>query len=447
LTRKTLLSLATATTLTLFAAGCGTTAAPQVSAPQPQVTADTHFIDPRIGFDGAIAPVVQRRFDAAWSAFQTGDLVTARKRFAELQAMPGGLPPATLAEAAIDLREGKLDEARAILEPLQRDMPHYTAVLVYSGELALARHDEAEALGRYRAAGALPGAPSIVQERAAELQRARFERVMQTVNGATSDDQAVAALREALTIDPSSQPARILLTRKLVALKRWDEARRELDPLLNSTAVDLPEVQESLAEMDAGRGRYQEAIVRYERLSHRDQSGRFNARLNELKEAWNSANMPPQFQSAMSSEAITRRDLAVLLYWRVQSIRFAQNLGTPPIAVDLGSDAEGREEIIRSIALGILQVDPMTRRVDPSRPINSGMFSRYLARVLSMRGAACARNVQLPPGTNDVTRTQSVLTACGVSDPAQSAPDAPVSGATAAEALAQLNRALSPEKR
>src|SRR5437762_8009107 len=102
--------------------------------------------------------------------------------------------------------------------------------------------------------------------------------------------------------------------------------------------------------------------------------------------------MPPQFQRAAETEELTRADFAVLLYWKVASIRFAQNLGTPPIAVDI-FDVLGREEIIRAIALGILQVDPVTRRVGPNTPLTASALTRIAARVLNVRGAACAHGI------------------------------------------------------
>ena len=102
--------------------------------------------------------------------------------------------------------------------------------------------------------------------------------------------------------------------------------------------------------------------------------------------------MPPQFQNALATNALTRGDFAVLTYWLVPAVRFAQNVGTPPIAIDL-SDVPGREEIVRAIALGLLQVDPVTRRVGPSIPVNEAQLERLAGRVLLLRGATCARNV------------------------------------------------------
>jgi hypothetical protein len=150
--------------------------------------------------------------------------------------------------------------------------------------------------------------------------------------------------------------------------------------------------------------------------------------------------MPPQVQRAIESEAIDRSDFAVLLYWKVTSVRFAQNLGTPPIAIDI-EGVPGREEMIRAIAIGLYDVDPVTRRVSPLRPINTATLTRLAARVLLVRGASCARAV--PYERDESARAEKVLAACGVSDPSGGvAPDAPVGGRAAAALLDQIERIL-----
>jgi hypothetical protein len=80
-------------------------------------------------------------------------------------------------------------------------------------------------------------------------------------------------------------------------------------------------------------------------------------------------------------------------------------------------------------------VDPVTRRVGPFTPVNAGSLTRIAARLLSLRGAACARGVGNDP--------QKVLAACAVVDPVLGAGiDAPVSGRVAAGVMEQVDRAL-----
>jgi hypothetical protein len=116
-----------------------------------------------------------------------------------------------------------------------------------------------------------------------------------------------------------------------------------------------------------------------------------------------------------------------LLYWTVPAVRFAQNVGAPTIAVDI-EDGGGRDEMIRAIAMGLFDVDPVTRRVMPQRVVTASRLSSFLARVLTQRGAVCSR------GAGD-----HVLAACSVPDPlATYAPEASVTGHDAVAALEQL---------
>src|SRR5207247_964288 len=84
--------------------------------------------------------------------------------------------------------------------------------------------------------------------------------------------------------------------------------------------------------------------------------------------------------------------------------RFAQNLPAPPIAIDI-SEAPGRDEIIRAIALGIYQMDPVTRRVNPDAIVNGTALARIAARVLTLRGASCVRGIP----------TDAILSTCRIS--------------------------------
>jgi len=400
-------------------------------APAPQ--GDERFIiDPRTGYEAQPTPADAKRFEDAWHAIVTGDYTTARKRLDEVRAKEPAYAPAQLAEAAITMRQGKIDTARPIVDRILSKRPRYTAAEVYAAEIAIAEKRTREAYDLYRDISSRPGAPPFVAERIATLGTTLFDQLYSAAMAAP-DDEAVRLLRDALAINPSASPARILLVRKLVGQHKYDEARSELEPILNTGDVDRAEVQEALAEIDISRGRYEAAIARYERLSKRDR--RYVGRLDEIKRLYADANMPPQFRRAIESEAITRGDLAVLMYWKVASVRFASNMAAPPIAIDIG-ETPGRDEIVRAMALGIYQVDPITRRVAPFSPVSAGALARTAARLLALRGATCARGVGTDP--------QRILASCAIVDPSLGAgADAPVSGRVAAGVMEQVDRAVS----
>ena len=404
----------------LVLAAC-TTTAPMPPAASPQ--GDDRFLpDPRAALAAVtLPPQVAQKYEAAWRHALAGNEAEALR---SLSTVPD-VEARTLLEAFIAIRNTRYEDARALLGRVD---PENFIARVYRAEIAYRERETRLAYDLYRQIAELPDAPPTARERLDELQGVLFNELYAAAQTAP-DAEAVRLLREALTFNAGAVEPRILLSQKLVAQGQFDEARRELEPLLN-TAPDRPEVQEILAEVDVGRGRYQEAIVRYDRLARRTSEPRYAQRLEEIKTEWSAANMPSHYHSAASSTAVTRADFAVLLYWTVPSVRFAQNLGTPQIAVDI-ENVPGREEIIRALALGLYEVDPVTRRVSPYRSLTASRISQLLARVLTLRGAPCARG------------SATVLQACGVTDPlATHAPDASMPGEDVRAALEQVAKKL-----
>ena len=425
------------TALALILAGCATTDAP-TPAPVPQGES-RYLIDPRVGYAATPDESIDRRFETAWRHFQTGDLTQAKRRFADLRSRAPEYAPAALAEAAIDISEGRTENARAVIERLSLRNPDWTAARVYEGEVFLAAGNTRRAYDTYRSLEGRPDLPPVVSERILSLREKLFSELLNAARSAP-EEEAIRLLRDAIDVSPTAAEGRLMLAGKLITARNFDEARRVIDPLVNSADVDRPEVQETLAEIEVGRGRFQEAIIRYERLARRTNEPRYTTRLEEIKSTWSAANMPPQFNAALESPGITRADFAVLLYWTVSSVRFAQNVGAPTIAIDINDDVPGREEIIRAIALGVYDVDPVTRRVSPGRLITISSLARLAARVLTLRGANCTRGIASDPPESRVTR---ILAACGIVDPSVGMlPDDPVSGRTAAALLERVERAL-----
>ncbi|HYI08361.1 MAG TPA: tetratricopeptide repeat protein [Thermoanaerobaculia bacterium] len=416
--------------LLLIAASVLAASCTPADVPPPAVTPqgeDRLLVNPLEGWDAAVAPDTATRFDAAWRWALGGNETEARRRLGEILAKDPQFLPATLAGAAIDIRAGNLDEAARTVAAVLERKSDYRAALIYEAEIAARSGQVRRAVELYRA---LAPATAEHQDRLEALTTAVFNELIASAQTSTNEE-AVRLFREALTFRPDALEPRIQLAQRLVAAKQFDEARRELDPVLN-TAADRSEVQEMLAEIDVGRGRYQEAIVRYDRLAKRTKDSRFERRLEEIKQEWSAANMPSHFRSALDSTAITRAQLATLLYWTVPSVRFAQNLSSPPIALDI-ENVEEREEIIRAIAIGLFDVDGVTRRVSPFRAVPASRFSAHLGRVLTLRGAPCAKGVH----------ADRVLAACGVTDPlATLPPDSPVTGREAVRALQQVAKAL-----
>jgi tetratricopeptide (TPR) repeat protein len=414
------------------------TSPPPVTA--PPLAESGHLVNPRIGYKGTTSVSVGKRFDEGWQSFLSGDFATAHQRFAALQTPP--YAPAFVGDAAVAIRQSDLDQAERLLDSARSAGGDYPAEQIYAAEVALSRGDLRRAFDLYDQALRSTEAPPISRSRQLEIQKQLFEQLYARALSAP-DEEAVGLLRQALALLPSSEPARLLLVQHEVALRRFDEAEQDIQPMATGVGGERAAIQELLAEIDSGRGRFSDAIGRYERLSRRDPQPRYTQRLNALKTQWNAANMPAVYQRAVESPAITRADLAVLMYWQIAFIRFPKNLASPPIATDI--DVPGREEIIRALALGLYQVDPVMRRVEPARTVSGQALARITAHLLLLGGAPCSR--QLPYDPSEQVRSQRALDACGISSPALDPAAISVTGHDARDILERVAVATSAEQR
>jgi tetratricopeptide (TPR) repeat protein len=424
---KTTLAIAI---LALLTAACATT--PPVPPPSPSAQFGTLSVDPRLGYTGPSEPGGVRRFDAAMHDLMAGRTAMAKEK---LQAAAASHPPARLALAALAIEEGDLDTAGRLLSVLP-DSPGWTSAGYYRARLLEARGEHEPALLAYRALSASPSAPARTAERIVALETRLFDETYQQAL-AGGGDASIRQLRRALEFRPDSSAARLLLAQKLLEKGDLAQARMELDPLLRTAQGEEIAVQATLAEIDAGRRRFEDAISRYERVVERDPNPRYRTRLDEIKREFARSNMPPRYRAAESSPALTRAELATLIYWNVNTVRFGRPLADTPIAIDI-ANVEGREEVIRAIAWGIWNVDPVTRRVDPGRIVTGQIAARALYRVLTLSGLPpCAASAIPDPQRGDAA--VAALRSCGVDvTNIQMAPDAPVSGKWAVAALEKI---------
>lgn len=196
--------------------------------------------------------------------------------------------------------------------------------------------------------------------------------------------------------------------------------------------ADNPDVQAVLADLEASAGRYQDAIVRLDRLVRRYPERGYEVRLAEVKQAYMRANLPPRYHRAVTSDSVTRADLAVLAYWHVSAVRFTP-IAEPPIAVDIVG-VEGRDEIVKALGLGLFFVDQATRTFGPDAGVSPKAFVGFLGRLMKLGAPPCGGGLS---GTD-------ALAACGVDlTPFLQNPSGSVKGAKAVGILDSIDDLLS----
>ena len=415
--------------------GCATT----TSAPEatPSIAMDDFAVDPRAGFSGTGTRAAIRGYEAAMRELAAGRSEQAERRLETVAQQDAGYLPASVALAAIALGEDDLDRAESRIESVLDEQPDYMAARIVWAEIAGARDDVEQAFTTYRELSSMEEFPASLNDRLRHFQQSWFERLFDQASRETSPERSIEVLRQALSVMPEARAARQMLVDKLIAAQKFDDARRQVEPLIDRTRPNAPEVEAALAEIDFGKGRYQEAIERLEPLARADPA-RYGERLELVKQRWSESNMPPRYHRAVASPALTRAELAVLLYWKLPFVRFAQNLSSPPIAIDI-SEVEGREEFVRALAMRFFDVDPITRAASPYRTVSTDGFLRLTGRLLTLRGVPeCAASV---PNEGDAASAQRMLRACGISLSALREPS--VSGATASSILEAIARVSS----
>lgn len=432
--RLKLLSLAV---LLLAALRCSTTSGDSMPLPSEGfLERDRYLVDPRTGYTPG-TPAIEKRFTRATMRLNEGRVDDAEHIFKEIARANPEYRPAILALARLAYDRAEYDQALQLVERSEEGIEPFTAAEIYRAEIAIAQGKRDVAYDIYRRLN-VPGAPETVRERTDELQKEVFEDLFARATR-ESGESAIQTLREALSIR-ESEPARILLAQQLIAAERFEEARTTIAPLM-SRAGERDDIMAIAAEIDMSRGDYQSAITRFDRLARKHPDAEYGARLAEAKARFSAANMPPQFRKAFESPALSRSDLATLIYWKVSPVRFATNVGQPPIAVDISS-IPGREEFIRSLALGFFSVDPITREADPNRTVSPQTFLRIINRLVMLRGTpSCAGS--LAPDLPEANRAQQILDACGVDVSAVRSSTDGVSGRVAADVLERVDRALS----
>ncbi|MCM2314582.1 MAG: tetratricopeptide repeat protein [Thermoanaerobaculia bacterium] len=425
--RKSLLLVLLIASVVLLTSGCATTA-PTVSPSKLGF-----LLDPRVGFTGSSTPAIDKRFGEAWTKLLQGFVPDADRAFASIEKKNPGYLPATVGRAVAAMVLNDPDRGAALLDKALGVQPDYQAAKAHRAEAALAKGDVTRAFEVYRALAEAPDATATVRSRYEVVAAERFRQLQTLASSSSSNEEAIVLLQQAVQLAPQSDTAREQLARRLIGAGRFAEARVEVTTLIDRGLVDTPGVQAMLADIESGEGRHQAAIIRLERLVKRYPGQGYDDRLASVKIAYKRANLPPRYNVAVSAPTLTRADLAILAYWEISAFRFAP-IADPPIAVDI-ADVAGRDEIVQALGLRLLSVDPITRAVEPSRPVTAAAMLRAAGQLLRIGGAPpCAGNGSVP--------VAQALQSCGVPVASLVAgPDAPLSGSAALAILVAVENA------
>jgi tetratricopeptide (TPR) repeat protein len=421
----------------------------------PVVTAPKYpeFREPPVPPALADGPAAQS-YARGWAYFQTGDLRTAEREFADALKMTPAFYPA---EASLGYVELARKDAKAALPHFDRALelnPQHGEVSAFigRGESLLALGREGDALGAFEAAVAAD--PSQV-ELARRVEVLKFRGVEQGLARARDAaragrlDEAIAAYTVAIGSSPDSP----FLYREIAAIEKQ---KGNLDAALadfrKAVALD-PSDAKSLAQIGdilEGRGDVAGAEKAYVDALAIEPIADVEKRLDAIRARSALARLPAEYRAIDQAAQITRADLAALIGIRLGSLlQGGPRSGDAALITDVRNNwaatwimSVARAGVMDPFANHAFQPRSVVRRTDLAQAL-----ARLLARVAAQNPArakawesARVRFSDLSPG-HLAYPAASVTVAAGVlktSGENSFQPSRPVTGAEAIEAVNKI---------
>jgi tetratricopeptide (TPR) repeat protein len=328
-----------------------------------------------------LTPDEGRDVERAWRSVMAGQGAEAEKRFRDLlRTHPGSVPAETGLGYAL-LRQGSApDAARTFASVLERK-PDYVPALVGAAAAASRAGNAEEALQRLRRASSVDPANETVRRRLSEVRLQVTERGVAAARDALAAgnaDTAITEYRRALEAAPEVGEVRLALADLLVQRGQPEAAVT----VLEADPQEERQVLLRLGEVLAGLREYGRALEAYRRvltLDPRDEEGLRRSR--EVREALELLQMPEEYRRIPAAPTISRADLAALVMSKVTMLSRLPP-GPAKVAIDI-SGSWARDQIIRALALGVLDVYP-NHTFQPAAVVRRGDLASAVRRVLDL---------------------------------------------------------------
>ncbi|MEM7350159.1 MAG: hypothetical protein AAF657_05090 [Acidobacteriota bacterium] len=354
---------------------------PQGPAPKPLTRSNPFVAPPTTGYPLTAAEPLIERLEGAYEGLRQGlDLAGIEAAGRELLIDDPGFHPAMVLVAQVEFLRQNDAAAITLLQPVVDELPDYTAARLLLGGAAERQGDLPVALESFlRIAGAYASAG----RRADEIRPRAVEMVYDRLQDALERGHGERAEEHLLWLDEwAADSWEALDGRRLVAVDRGDlEGELETVRQLAAIAGDLFYRQRA-AELELEVGDVRTGLDQLESLR---QEYPEHAPLDDLlalaKFLWRLQLLPPEVQEIGEKAELDRADLATLLYWLVPQIR-ASRVTNPPIAADI-LDHPRRDEILRVLNLGLMEVDETLHRFEPADAAKRVVVFRALLGLLS----------------------------------------------------------------
>jgi tetratricopeptide (TPR) repeat protein len=358
-----------------------------------------------------------KRLGKGITALREGDLDDASEKIRKASDSPAR----RLLELQLRMSSPGNEMPLEDLERLCADEPSYAAAWITFAVAAERAGAEATALqAAARGADLWPSSPWGDLEESLR-QRWVHGRVAEARELAANGqpEAALELLEPALALDPSDHDALFAKADVLVDLDRADEA----DSLLLGMGSG-PEVTLRRASIAERRGNLTAAMALYSAIPpgepERDRA------LERVQLEWRRQNLPSYVQQALSSEDLTRADLAALLVGLVPEAH-AIGGGQVPVLSDI-VELPSQLEILTAVRIGLLQTDRAEHLFHPTREVDPDETRHAINRLCNLLGRSrpewCGDDESPAAGCVELS--------------------APVSGPAVADVVLQLARGEAP---
>jgi tetratricopeptide (TPR) repeat protein len=371
---------------------------------------DAFPLDPREGLPGPFPSEVAK----GWKALLEGSATRAEAEF-EAAAREGPRLAADIGRVEAMVLSGRARDARSICEKLLSGSEPTAPLLISCAEAQAGLGDPVSAYPLYREAlFRAPGRPRLVA-RAEELRFAARDRLVEAAREAAEAqdwNEARAQIARALELAPESSAVR----RSAGDLEN-EAGDKERALRLYREAIDLGandlETAEKTGDLALELKDYPIAVSIFDALAAQD--SRFAPQAENARLTFRVANWPAPEREAAQSARLTRAGAATLLWWMYPEIREAR-VSSGVIASDALSRRDSRA-ITRAVALGLLDVDRETHRVNPGAHLGPVSAARLLLRLLVLvsppdRELTCLGESRRPPRA--ASEALAVAEGCGL---------------------------------
>lgn len=413
-----------------LALACATTGA----GPEPPVPRqDRYFlVSPLLGFPPRVGPTTQRRLqDAHADLLSTGDRTEASEVAQDLAKKNPDLAPADVLQAEADFLGGEFDRVLADLAPILQAYPDYVAAALVYGRSSEKLGNLVEALEAYTA---VSDANELARSRVVDLTPRVAEILALRIEDALVKGQTLAAQEELERLQIWAPDEDRTLEVAVDVHRASGDTAGELAALRSLTRRHPEDraLEIRLAGLELEIGDPARGIRLIENLAERyPEDPEIAEQLVRARYLWRFQLLPTEVRELAEKAELNRGEYAVLLYWLFPEIRYGST-GSARIANDI-LEHPHREQIVRVVNSGILDVDSSLHRFEPYRSVSREQALAAMLRLLARAEPpfACLGGSVAPGSIREVCARAA---ACAViEEESDCLPSAPVSGTDALE--------------